>query len=205
MSEGTPHEAEILQARERLVRVLSRLGTLVHGVEDQIEMLVRTREDAMLRLRENEALLESERAITSQRDSLGESAKAEIEEAQDALRKANMAVAERDQLISSLNRSIEALEHELTGRDEKITEAIARIGETEDALAALKDEHERMVLQLELLKEEREKAVKELREAKSEEDVYALKFTRDERLQLLKTVDTLIDRVDGLTQSNGRK
>jgi chromosome segregation ATPase len=205
MSEGTPHEAEILQARERLVRALSRLGALAHGVEDQIEMLVRTREDAMLRLRENEILLESERAITSQRDSLSDSAKAEVEEAQDALRKSNMAIAERDDLISGLNRSIEALEHEVTTRDVKLREAVTRIVEAEDSLTALKDEHERMVLQLELLKEEREKAVKELRDTKTEEDVYALKFTRDERLQLLKTVDTLIDRVDELTQPNGRK
>ncbi|MBS1903558.1 MAG: hypothetical protein JSS75_07650 [Bacteroidetes bacterium] len=205
MSEATQHEAEILQTRERLARAMSRLASLVHGVEDQVEMLVRTREDAMLRLRENEALLERERAITSQRDALGESAKAEIEQANDALHHANMTIAERDATIAQLERSIGSLEGELTVRVSKITEAAHRIGELEQALVELRDENAHIVRQLELLREERDKASKELRDARAEEDVYALKFTRDERLQLLKTVDALIDRVDELTQPLGRK
>ena len=205
MAENNSHGAEILQARERLARAMTRLSTLVGGMASQLDRLESARADAVGRLKENEALLERERAITKQRDSLNESAKAEVTAAEEETKKVRAELAERDRTIRELNASVELLQHELDARDTKLGEAAERIGSAEDSLSGLKDEHSHIVLQLERLKEERDKAMKDLRTTMQQGENFALKFTQDERLQLLKTVDAIIERVDQLSHQNGRK
>jgi chromosome segregation ATPase len=205
MGEQNNHEAEILQARERLARAMARLGTLVGGMANQLERFESARADAVSRLKENEALLERERAITQQRDSLNESAKAEVSAAEEETKKVSAELAERDKTIRELNASVELLQYELDARDTKLSEAAERIGNAEDSLSGLKDEHSHIVLQLERLKEERDKAMKDLRTTMQQGENFALKFTQDERLQLLKTIDAIIERVDQLSHQNGRR
>ncbi|HYM20182.1 MAG TPA: hypothetical protein VEW28_04165 [Candidatus Kapabacteria bacterium] len=205
MAEGNNHEAETLQARERLARAMTRLSTLVGGMSGQIERFESAREEALKRLKENEALLERERAITKQRDSLSESAKSEIDAAQAETQKVKAMLAERDKKIKELSANVASLEHELGARETKLTEAATRLGTAEDSLTGLQDEHSHIVLQLERLKEERDKAMKDLRSMMQQGENFALKFTQDERLQLLKTVDAIIDRVDQLSRPNGKR
>jgi chromosome segregation ATPase len=205
MSEQNNHEAEILQARERLARAMTRLTTLVGGVSAQLGRIESSRADAVSRLKESEALIERERAIAKQRESLSDSVKAEVTAAEEELKKLKATLAERDQTIRELNASLELFRTEIDERDSKLAEAAGRIGGAEDSLAGLKDEHSHIVLQLERLKEERDKAMKDLRTTMQQGENFALKFTQDERLQLLKTVDAIIERVDQLSRQNGKR
>lgn len=205
MAETKYSEAEILQARERLARAFARLSTLVAGVPERMQTLERSRADAFNRVKEAQTLLENERAINAQRDSLSESAKEQLQLVEDRVRDAQLLISERDASIADLHSTLSSVEKELNKRDLELASTKETVLSLEERMMSLQDEHEHIVRQLELLREERDKAIKDLREKNTDDEAFALKFTRDERLQLLKTVDTLIERVDELTSSNGHR
>ncbi len=203
MSEGTYQEADIIQARERLARALTRLTTLVGGIPEQFQLLERSRQDAVNRLKENSQLLESERAITSQRDSLSESAKNEIQTLAEKLKDAVALITDRDAIIADQETQIASYKKEVELRNSELIETSLQHSTLKQDIISIQDEHQQIVRQLEMLREERDSAMKAMQERVSVDETVALKFTREERLQLLKTVDGLIEKVDHLSQSNG--
>ena len=205
MSDGIYQEADIIQARERLARALTRLSTLVGGIPEQFQLLERSRHDAVNRLKENAQLLESERAITSQRDSLSESAKAEIQTLAEKLKDAVTIINDRDAIIADQEAQITSYKKEVELRNSELIDTSLQLSTLKQDILSIKDEHQQMMRQLEMLREERDSAMKAMQERVSIDETVALKFTRDERLQLLKTVDGLIEKVDHLSQSNGHQ
>ncbi|HET9137269.1 MAG TPA: hypothetical protein VFO76_11570 [Candidatus Kapabacteria bacterium] len=203
MADSKHTEAEIIQARERLARAFTRLSTLVAGIPERIQTLERSRSDANNRVKEAQTLLEKERAINAQRDSLSESAKEQLQIAEERIRDGQSLVSERDASIAELHSTLSSLEKELHKRDMELASSKENVLSLEERMLGLQDENMQIVRQLEELREERDRATAELQNKKSDEDAYALKFTRDERQQLLKTVDSLIQRVDELTSPNG--
>src|SRR5690242_5170096 len=117
MSDVKHIDTEILQARERLARALTRLSTLVGGVPARMTLLDRARNDAVQKLKEAQTLVENERAINAQRDSLSENAKAELQLAGDRLRDAELVIGERDTAISELHSTVSSLENEVNRKD----------------------------------------------------------------------------------------
>ncbi len=203
MSDPIYQEADIIQARERLARALTRLTTLVGGIPEQFQLLERSRQDAVKRLKENAQLLESERAITSQRDSLSESTKNEIQTLAEKLKEAVTLINDRDAIIADQDTQIASYKKEVELRNSELIDASLQLSTLKQDIVSIQDEHQHMMRQLELLREERDSALKAIQERVSIDETVALKFTRDERLQLLKTVDGLIEKVDHLSQPNG--
>ncbi len=203
MSEGIYQEADIIQARERLARALTRLSTLVGGIPEQFQLLERSRQDAVNRLKESAQLLESERTITSQRDSLSESAKNEIQTLAEKLRDAVTLINDRDAIIVDQEAQMASYKKEVELRNSELIDTSLQLSTLKQDILSIKDEHQQMMRQLEMLREERDSAMKAMQERVSIDETVALKFTRDERLQLLKTVDGLIEKVDHLSHSNG--
>jgi chromosome segregation ATPase len=196
-------EAEIIQARERLARAFTRLSTLVAGIPERIQTLERSRSDANNRVKEAQTLLENERAINAQRDSLSESAKEQLQAAEERIRDGQSLVSERDASIAELHSTLSSLEKELHKRDLELSSSKENVLSLEERMLGLQDENTQIVRQLEELREEHNRAIAELKNKKTDDDAYAVKFTPDERQQILKTVDSLIQRVDELTSPNG--
>ena len=74
MIDSKQREAELLKARERLARAFARLETVVGAMPERIRLLESTRDKSANRIKEIEALLEREKAITEQRQSLSDGA-----------------------------------------------------------------------------------------------------------------------------------
>jgi hypothetical protein len=196
MLDTKQRETQLLKARERLARAFARQETIIRGFAERIRLLESSRDKSEHRVREIEELLERERAITEQRQSLSESAMEEIQVLKTKLEKAERMLAERDTKISDLENYTEERNAELLAYERSHTESLEREQKIEEKNIRLESENIATLRQLELLREERENLQKQLADAGEKENLYALTFTQDERLGLLKTIDTLIERVD---------
>lgn len=201
MLDSKQREARLLQARERLARAYSRLETHVGVIPERLRQLESSRDKSQDRIKEIEELLERERTITSQRQSLSEGTAEEINALNAKLEKAEKQISDRDKRITDMEKDIDhingsLLEYEKTHADsgERQQKLVTMIGK-------LEEENSSLERQLELLKDERESLQKQLGEVEEKDNSYAVAFTQDERLSLLKTVDTLIERVDAITHS----
>jgi chromosome segregation ATPase len=208
MLDSKQREAQLLQARERLARAFAQFETIIGAIPERIRLLESSRDKAQLRITEIEELLERERAITAQRQSLSDGATEEIHTMTAKLEKAEKQVAERDKKIGELEKNLDHHSGELLAHEQAHIESL-EIEEKQSArIAHLEGENTAIERQLELLKEERENLQKQLAQVEEKDNTYALVFTQDERLSLLKTVDTLIERVDAMAMgviSNGTR
>ena len=196
MIDTKQREAELLKARERLARAFARLETIVGPVPERIRLLESTRDKSAKRISEIEELLERERAITAQRQSLSEGATEEVHLLTAKLDKAEKLITERDKKIAELESALDHRSSELLAYERSHVEALEREEKLTAAISLLEEENAGIERQLEMLKEERETLHKQLSEVSEKDNSFALSFTQDERLNLLKTVDTLIERVD---------
>ena len=203
MIDSKQHEAELLKARERLARAFARLETIVGVIPERIRLLESTRDKSQSRIKEIEELLERERAITSQRQSLTDGATEELHLISAKLEKAEKHIAERDQKIAELEKELDRHSAELLAYETSHVEALEREERLTTTISGLEEENAGIERQLEMLKEERETLHKQLSQVSEKENSFALTFTQDERLSLLKTVDTLIERVDAMAGHNG--
>src|SRR4051812_8676611 len=96
MLDSKQREAHLLQARQRLARAYARLETVANVLAERIRSLESSRDKSELRVKEIEELLERERAITNQRQSLTESATEELQALNAKLEKTEKILAERD-------------------------------------------------------------------------------------------------------------
>ena len=198
MLDTKQREAQLLQARERLARAFARLETIIGALPDRIRMLETSRDKSQLRINEIEELLDRERAITSQRQSLSDGVTEEVHALKQKLEKSEKHVAERDKKITELEKNLDHKNAELLAYEKSHVEALEREQKFSSDIERLEEDNTALVRQLELLKEERENLQKQLGQVEEKDSSYALMFTQDERLSLLKTVDTLIERVDAL-------
>ncbi len=198
MLDSKQREAQLLQAREWLARAFARLETIVGVLPDRIKQLESTRDKSAHRIKEIEELLERERAITSQRQSLTDGAAEEVHALNQKLEKLEKLAAERDKKISEAEKNLTLKENELFAYEKSHADSLEREQKYTATIQSLEEESAAIERQLELMKEERESLQKQLGVVEEKDNSYALMFTQDERLSLLKTVDTLIERVDAL-------
>jgi chromosome segregation ATPase len=196
MLDSKQREAHLLQARERLARAFARLETLIGGYTERVRLLESSRDKSQQRVKEIEELLERERAITEQRNSLSESASEEMQALRSQLEKIEKQLAERDKKIFDLEKNLDERVGELMALEKAHTEAVERELKSDETITRLEGENFALVRQLELLKEERENMQKQIAAVEEKDSSYALTFSQDERLGLLKTIDSLIERVD---------
>lgn len=201
MLDSKQREAQLLQARERLARAFARLETIIGGLPDRIRQLESSREKSQLRIAEIEELLERERAITEQRQSLSEGATEEMHALAQKLEKAEKYLSERDKKIAELEKNLAHRSGELLAYEKAHVDSLEREQKHTATIQRLEEENAAIERQLELLKEDRESLQKHLGDVEEKDSSYALVFTQDERLSLLKTVDTLIERVDAIAHA----
>jgi chromosome segregation ATPase len=199
MLDSKQREAHLLQARERLARAYARLETVASTLAERMRMIESSRDKSQLRVKEIEELLERERAITNQRQSLSDSATEELQALNAKLEKTEKILAERDKKIADLEKEIDSQNNEIFRYEKSHVESLEREDTLRELAAKLEEDNASLVRQLELLKEERENLHKHLEQAEQKENSYALMFTQDERLSLLKTIDSLIEKVDKVT------
>ena len=198
MLDSKQREAQLLQARERLARAFAKLETHVSALPDRLRLLESSRDKSQHRIKEIEELLERERAITSQRQSLSEGAAEEVNVLNAKLEKAEKHIADRDKKISEMEKDMAHVSGELLAYEKSHADSGERQQKLVTMIARLEEENAAIERQLELLKEERENLQKQLGQVEEKDNSYALAFTQDERLGLLKTVDALIERVDAI-------
>ncbi|MEI8134185.1 MAG: hypothetical protein WCH46_03780 [bacterium] len=198
MLDSKEREAHLLQARERLARAFARFEGLITAMPERLRALESTRDKSQNRVKEIEALLERERAIAEQRQSLAEGTSDELQTLISRNEKLEEMVGERDELIESLEARISHQQSELEANQKAHLESLNHEEKLLSEISVLRNEHAGIVRQLELLLEEREHLQTQLAETEKRDSSFALTFTQDERLGLLKTIDTLIERVDGL-------
>ena len=190
-----------MQARERLARAFARLETLIGGMPERIRLLESSRNEATLRIQEIEELLDRERHITEQRQSLSDSSTEEARHLTAKLEKAEEHISSRDKKIAEIEGQLVHRNGELLSYEKTHVDSLDREDRLVSTIAKLEEENAAIERQLELLKEERNTLQGQLAETEAKENSYALAFTQDERLNLLKTVDGLIERVDTIVGS----
>ncbi len=203
MIDSKQREAELLKARERLARAFARLETIIGVMPERIRLLESTRDKSANRIKEIEALLEREKAITEQRQSLSDGATEEANLIASKLEKAEKQIAERDIKNAELEKNLEHRSNELLAYEKFHVESLEREEKMLSVIARLEEENSGIERSLEMMKEERESLQKQLSEVSEKDNSFALTFTQDERLGLLKTVDALIERVDAIAGNNG--
>ncbi len=202
MLDTKQREAQLLKARERLARAFARLETLIGGYGERIRLLETSRDSSQQRVLQIEELLERERAITEQRHSLSESSAEEITSLRSQLEKAEKLIIERDKKIAESEKMIDERINQIMAYEKAHTEALEREQKLEETIARLEGENLAIERQLELLKEERENLHSQVAEVTENHNSYALMFTQDQRLGLLKTIDSLIERVDAIAEEH---
>jgi chromosome segregation ATPase len=199
MLDTKQREAYLLQTRERLARAFARLETIVGAMPERIRLLESSRDKALVRVKEIEELFERERAISEQRHSLSDRAAEERQVLSAKLEKSENHISVQDKRIASLEQELEQKNVDLLANDKAHIETLDREERLAEEILRLKEENAAFERKVELLLEERENLQKHLQKIAEEESSFALSFTQDERLGLLKTIDTLIDRVDSMS------
>jgi len=199
MLDTKQREAQLLQARERLARAFARLELILGAMPERIRLLESSRDRSQSRIAEIEELLERERAITAQRQSLSEGATEEVHALNAKLEKVEKHLAEREKKIADLEKNLDHRSSELLAYEKSHVDSLEREQKLIATISRLEEENAAIERQLEMLKEERENLQKQLSQVEEKDSSYALMFTQDERLGLLKTVDTLIERVDAIS------
>jgi len=199
MLDTKQREAQLLQARERLARAFARLETIMAAVPERIRLLESSRDSAQSRIAEIEELLDRERAITAQRQSLSDGATEEAHALSLKLEKIEKHLAEKEKHVADLEKNLNHRSGELLAYEKSHVESLEREQKLISTISGLEEENAAIERQLELLKEEREHLQGQLSNAQERDNSFALMFTQDERLGLLKTVDSLIERIDGIT------
>jgi chromosome segregation ATPase len=166
-------------------------------------VLESSREKSQLRINEIEDLLERERAITSQRQSLSEGAAEEVNALSQKLGKVEKHLTERDKKIAELEKNIEHRNAELLSYEKAHIDSLEREQKFRATIQQLEQENSGIERQLELLREERGNLQIHLGQVEEKDNSYALVFSQDERLNLLKTIDSLIERVDTMSGHYG--
>jgi chromosome segregation ATPase len=199
-------ESELLSARESLARALERLITLASAVPERIRTAAEIESQSKKRVAEVEQLLDKERIISSQRQSLEESAKEEIksllakvEELQRGSSDIDNVIAAKENTIAELELLLADFRTEIARKDADINRLTSEIRSAETAgqellakLDAMQEANQR--LQEQCLRYESEIAEMESADAGS------LRITQDERNAILAEIDALVARLDGVMQ-----
>ncbi|MEP7234937.1 MAG: hypothetical protein ABI778_06545 [Ignavibacteriota bacterium] len=201
MLDSKQREAQLMQARERLARAFTRLDGLLSLFPERIRLLESSRSKSDSRIAEIEELLVREKAITAQSKSLSEGVTEELQLISAKLQRAEQALSERDNQLADFDKELGTKGSELLANERAHIESLEREEMLKAALTTLESMNSDLLGQLELLKDEREKLQSELSNSAKKTDTFALLFTQGERLSLLKTVDSIIERVDGVIES----
>ncbi|MDP4230124.1 MAG: hypothetical protein Q8916_06930, partial [Bacteroidota bacterium] len=150
MLDSKQREAQLLQARERLARAFARLEAMIGELPDRIRLLELSRDKSQMRIREIEELLDRERAITAQRQSLSEGTAEEMQVLSQKFEKLEKHLAERDKRISELENELDRRNNELTSYEKSHIDSLEREQRYTDSIQRLETENSGIERQLEL-------------------------------------------------------
>lgn len=213
MAELTRSEAEILGARESLARAFARLEKLVAAVPDKIKSLESQTTEAVNRTAEVEKLLEQERMITAQRQSLSESTKEEIKGLLTKIEQLEAAQGAGDDRVLAKEQTITELEAMLADFRTEISLKNAEIERISVELSTSKVMTEELLTKLDSLQEANTnlqgqclRYESEINEILARENSYAKKLTDADKASMIKTIDSIVAKIDSLTPAltNGR-
>jgi chromosome segregation ATPase len=213
MPEFTRSEAEILGARESLARAFARLEKLVALIPEKLKGYEAAALEARARSVELQELLERERVINAQRDSLSESTKDEIkglltkvEQLEAASGQGDDRIHAKEQTIIELEAMLADFRTETALKNAEIERISAEMNSSktmsEELLAKLDSLHEANTnLQGQCLRYE-----SEIAEILAKESSYAMKLSENDKASLVSTIDSIIAKIDTLSptiHSNG--
>jgi chromosome segregation ATPase len=213
MAELTRSEAEILGARESLARAFARLEKLVAAVPDKIKSLESQTTEAVNRTAEVEKLLEQERMITAQRQSLSESTKEEIKGLLTKIEQLEAAQGAGDDRVLAKEQTITELEAMLADFRTEISLKNAEIERMSGELSTSQVMTEELLTKLDSLQEANTnlqgqclRYESEINEILARENSYAKKLTDADKASMIKTIDSIVAKIDSLTPAltNGR-
>jgi chromosome segregation ATPase len=213
MPELTRSEAEILGARESLARAFARLEKFVALIPEKIKGLESAASEARARSAELQELLDRERVINAQRDSLSESTKEEIKGLLTKVEQLEAATGEGDERVHAKEQTIIELEAMLADFRTETALKNAEIERLNSEITSSKAMSEELLTKLDSLHEANTnlqgqclRYETEINQILATESAYAKKLSENDKASLLSTIDTIIAKIDTLAptiHSNG--
>lgn len=199
-------ESELLSARESLARALERLITLASAVPERIRTAAEIESQSKKRVAEVEQLLDKERIISSQRQSLEESAKEEIKALLAKVEELQRGSSDIDNVIAAKENTIAELELLLADFRTEIARKDADINRLTSEIRSAETTGQELLAKLDAMQEANQRLQEQCLRYESEiaemesADAGSLRITQDERNAILAEIDALVARLDGVMQ-----
>ena len=210
MPELTRSEAEILGARESLARAFARLEKLVALIPEKLKAYESAASEARARSTELQELLDRERVINAQRDSLSESTKEEIKGLLTKVEQLEVASGEGDERVHAKEQTIIELEAMLADFRTETTLENAEIDRLNAEITSSKAMSEELLTKLDSLHEANTnlqgqclRYESEISEITSKENSYAKKLSVKDKEAIVAKIDMIVGKIDSLSGANG--
>lgn len=210
MPELTRSEAEILGARESLARAFARLEKLVALIPEKIKGFESAASEARARSAELQELLDRERVINAQRDSLSASTKDEIKGLLTKVEQLEAASGEGDDRIHAKEQTIIELEAMLADFRTETALKNAEIERLNAEITSSKTMSEELLTKLDSLHEANTnlqgqclRYETEINQILATENSYAKKLSEKEKEAIVAKIDTIVGKIDSLSGMNG--
>lgn len=210
MPELTRSEAEILGARESLARAFARLEKLVALIPEKIKGFESAASEARARSAELQELLDRERVINAQRDSLSASTKDEIKGLLTKVEQLEAASGEGDDRIHAKEQTIIELEAMLADFRTETALKNAEIERLNGEITSSKTMSEELLTKLDSLHEANTnlqgqclRYETEINQILATENSYAKKLSEKEKEAIVAKIDTIVGKIDSLSGMNG--
>lgn len=210
MPELTRSEAEILGARESLARAFARLEKLVALIPEKIKGFESAASEARARSAELQELLDRERVINAQRDSLSESTKEEIKGLLTKVEQLEAAAGEGDERVHAKEQTIIELEAMLADFRTETALKKAEIERLNAEIISAKAMSEELLTKLDSLHEANTnlqgqclRYESEISEITSKENSYAKKLSSKDKEAIVAKIDMIVGKIDSLSGMNG--
>ncbi len=210
MPELTRSEAEILGARESLARAFARLEKLVAHIPEKIKGFESVASEAKARSAELQELLDRERVINAQRDSLSESTKDEIKGLLTKVEQLEAASGDGDDRVHAKEQTIIELEAMLADFRTETALKNAEIERLNAEITSSKTMSEELLTKLDSLHEANTnlqgqclRYETEINQILATENSYAKKLSEKEKEAIVAKIDTIVGKIDSLSGMNG--
>ncbi len=210
MPELTRSEAEILGARESLARAFARLEKLVALIPEKIKGFESVASEAKARSAELQELLDRERVINAQRDSLSESTKDEIKGLLTKVEQLEAASGDGDDRVHAKEQTIIELEAMLADFRTETALKNAEIERLNAEITSSKTMSEELLTKLDSLHEANTnlqgqclRYETEINQILATENSYAKKLSEKEKEAIVAKIDTIVGKIDSLSGMNG--
>lgn len=209
MSELTRSEAEILRARESLARAFARLEKLVERIPDTLQGFESAATEARARSAELQELLDRERVINAQRDSLSESTKVEIKGLLTKVQELEIVNTQQEERVQAKEQTVIELEAMLADFRTETSLQKAEIERLHSELITAKSMSEDLLTKLDALHEAnthlQDQCLRyeaEINQILTTENSFAKKLSAAEKEALVVKIDTIVHQIESLSGTN---